>query len=144
MIENGVGVHQFSPEFHDEIERTNENFMKWATLKNKNEKAKKLKPKNHLTEIAVETNIGSLSDIALQKFLTESKRKYKPKSDGFLQELKEMDLLEYDEKSQTYLPTGNAILLFGKNPRNKFPNAAIKAKVDYGNGEAGAETFGDA
>ncbi len=55
-----------------------------------------------------------------------------------------MDLLEYDEKSQTYLPTGNAILLFGKNPRNKFPNAAIKAKVDYGNGETGAETFGDA
>ncbi|MBV5342967.1 hypothetical protein JZU68_04950, partial [bacterium] len=80
----------------------------------------------------------------LQKFITESKRDFTPKSNEFLQELKEMDLLEYDTKSETFIPTGNAILLFGKNPRNKFPQAAIKAKVNYGDGEIGAETFDDA
>ena len=52
-------------------------------------------------------------------------------------------MLEYDKKTNTYLPTGNAILLFGKRPRNKFPQAAVKAKVDYGNGKIGAETFDD-
>jgi len=144
LIKNGIEVHQFSPEFHNEIEKTNEKFMKWANIKNEEDKAKKLKPKDHLTEIAAETNIDSLSKIALQKFLTESKRKYHPKSNEFFQELKEMDLLEYNEKSKSYLPTGNAILLFGKNPRNKFPQSAIKAKVNYGNGETGAETFDDA
>lgn len=67
-----------------------------------------------------------------------------PKSNEFLQELKEMELLEYDEGSGAYQPTGNAILLFGKSPRNKFPQAAVKAKVDYGNGKTGSETFSDA
>ena len=55
-----------------------------------------------------------------------------------------MELLEYDEKSKTYLPTGNAILLFGKSPRNKFPQAAVKAKVFYGDSKSGVETFDDA
>ncbi len=55
-----------------------------------------------------------------------------------------MELLEYDEGSKTYIPTGNAILLFGKNPRNKFPQASIKAKVHYGDGKTGTETFKDA
>ncbi len=118
--------------------------MTWAHMKNDEEKAKKQRPQDHLNERADATNIDSLSDIALQKFLTESKRSYKPKSDEFLQELKEMDLLEYNEKSKTYLPTGNAILLFGKSPRNKFPQAAVKAKVHYGDKKTGAETFNDA
>ncbi len=79
-----------------------------------------------------------------QKFITESKRKYKPKSEAFLQELKEMELLEFDKDSNIYLPTGNAVLLFGNNPRNKYPQAAVKAKVHYGDGETGTETFKDA
>ncbi len=144
LADNDVNVHQFAPEFHNEIKKTNKEFMTWAHMKNDEKKAKKQRPQDHLNERADATNIDSLSDIALQKFLTESKRSYKPKSDEFLQELKEMDLLEYNEKSKTYLPTGNAILLFGKSPRNKFPQAAVKAKVHYGDKKTGAETFNDA
>lgn len=144
LLDHDVKVHQFAPEFHREIEEINKEFMKWANMKNDEEKAKKLKPQDHLNERAAETNLDSLSDIALQKFLTESKRNFKPRSDEFLQELKEMELLEYDEKSKTYLPTGNAILLFGKSPRNKFPQAAVKAKVFYGDSKSGVETFDDA
>lgn len=144
LLDHDVKVHQFAPEFHREIEEINKEFMKWANMKNDEEKAKKLKPQDHLNEKAAETNLDSLSGIALQKFLTESKRNFKPRSDEFLQELKEMELLEYDEKSKTYLPTGNAILLFGKSPRNKFPQAAVKAKVFYGDSKSGVETFDDA
>lgn len=144
LEENGVNVHQFTPEFHNEIQTINKDFMKWANMKNDEAKAEKQKPQDHLNERADTTNINSLSDTALQKFLTESKRSYKPKTNEFLQELKEMDLLEYNEKSKVYLPTGNAILLFGKSPRNKFPQAAVKAKVYYGDGKIGAETFNDA
>lgn len=144
MEENRVKVRQFAPEFHKEIEEANKKFMKWANMKNDEAKLKKEKPTNYLDKHANETNIGSLSTGALQKFITESKRNYKPKSQAFMQELKEMDLLEYDKDSEAYLPTGNAILLFGTNPRNKFPQAAIKAKVNYGDGETGTETFKDA
>ena len=35
-------------------------------------------------------------------------------------------------------------MLFGKTPRNKFPQAALKAKVQYADGKTGAETFDDA
>ena len=97
-----------------------------------------------MNERAEATNIGSLDEKALQKFLTESKRSYKPGSKEFLQELKEMELLEYDDNTKQFLPTGNAILLFGKAPRNKFPQAAVKAKVRYSDGKTGAETFNSA
>jgi ATP-dependent DNA helicase RecG len=144
LLENKVHLHQFDHKFHDEIENINKEFLKWAKLKNDEAKAKKEKQKDHLNERATETNINSLSDIALQKFITESNRDYKPKSEEFLQELKEMELLESDEDSGTYQPTGNAILLFGKSPRNKFTQAAVKAKVDYGDGNIDTETFCDA
>ncbi len=143
LIESGVKIHQFSPEFHKEIEDINKVFMKWANLKNNEVKAKKKAP-DHLDERAAATNMDSLSEVALQKFITASRRNYTPKSEEFLQELKEMDLLEYNEKTKTYLPTGNAILLFGKNPRNKFPQAAVKAKVQYPDGKTGTATFDDA
>lgn len=143
LMDSGVKVHQFSPEFHKEIEDINKEFMKWANMKNNEAKAKKKAP-DHLDERAAATNMDSLSEVALQKFITESGRNYTPKSEEFLQELKEMDLLEYNEKTKTYLPTGNAILLFGKNPRNKFPQAAVKAKVQYPDGKTGTATFDDA
>jgi ATP-dependent DNA helicase RecG len=143
-VDNHVNVHQFLPEFHNEIEEINKEFMKWANMKNEEEKIKKQKPQDYLNEKADATNIDSLSDTALLKFITESKRNFEPKSNEFLQELKEMDLLEYNESTKSYLPTGNAILLFGKSPRNKFPQAAVKAKVHYGDGKTGAETFNDA
>ena len=143
LMESGVKVHQFSPEFHKEIEDINKEFMKWANMKNNEAKAKKKAP-DHLDERAAATNMDNLSEVALQKFITESERNYTPKSEEFLHELKEMDLLEYNEKTKTYLPTGNAILLFGKNPRNKFPQAAVKAKVQYPDGKTGTATFDDA
>lgn len=144
LIEQGVKVHQFSSEFHKEIEDVNKEFMKWANMKNEEAKTEKKKSPDHLNERAAATDMDYLSEIALQKFITESKRKYKPKSAEQLRELKEMDLLEYDRKSKKYLPTGNAILLFGKSPRNKFPQAAVKAKVHYGDGKIGTETFDNA
>lgn len=141
LVENGVKVHQFSPEFHREIEDVNREFMKWANMKNEQEKRAAKKSVDHLDERAASTNVDSLSDEALQKFLSESKRAYKPKSAECLQELKEMGLLEYDSKTKRYLPTGNAILLFGKSPRNKFPQAGIKAKVHYADGKTDTATF---
>ncbi|MCD6533943.1 MAG: hypothetical protein J7L25_07695 [Deltaproteobacteria bacterium] len=143
LSSNGVKVNQFDSEFHKEIENVNREFNTWAKMKNIEAKSKKLQPKDYLNEKSMTANMNSLSEKAFQKYLTESGRKWEPNSDIFLQELKDMELLEYDEKTKSYLPTGNAILLFGKNPRNKFPQAAVKVKVDYGNGKSGAETFDD-
>lgn len=146
LTENHVNVHQFDPEFHKEIEDINREFMTWANIKNAEAKALKEKPipVDLLNAPAAATNMDSLSNEALEKFITESGRDYQAKSETFLKELKEMDLLQYDEKSKSYFPTGNAILLFGKSPRNKFPQAGVKAKVHYGDGNTGTETFNSA
>ena len=144
LVKNGIKVHQFAPEFHKEIEKVNHKFMKWANMENEKAKNAKKPATTTLDARASATNLENLSDEALRKFLTESKRKYKSNSEEFLKELKEMDLLEYDSKTKKYLPTGNAILLFGKAPRNKYPQAGVKAKVQYADGTIGAETFDDA
>lgn len=146
LTENFVNVHQFDPEFHKEIEDINREFMTWANIKNAESKAQKEKPRpiDFLNKPAAATNMDGLSDEALSKFILESGRDYQSTSEAFLQELKEMDLLLYDEKTKSYLPTGNAILLFGKSPRNKFPQAGVKAKVHYGDGKTGTETFNSA
>jgi hypothetical protein len=86
LMEHGVEVHQFSPEFHKEIEDVNKEFMKWANMKNEEAKKEKKKSSDHLNERAAATNLDSLSDEAFKKFLTESKSKFKPKSAEFLQE----------------------------------------------------------
>jgi len=144
MDERGVSVHHFDQKFHKEIEDANKKFMTWANLKNEEAQAEKSKPQEYLNKQAAETNLDSLSDEALDMYLLESKRTYTSKSDPMLQELKEMGLLEFDDRINSYVPSGNAILLFGKNPRNTFPQAAVKAKVHYGDGTTGTETFKDA
>lgn len=90
LLDNDVKVYQFDPEFHKEIEDANKRFNTWAEMKNTEAKAEKSKPKDYLNEKAMAPNINSLSVEALQKFLTESGRKWKPNSDIFLKELKEM------------------------------------------------------
>ncbi|MFD1553416.1 hypothetical protein DNU06_07035 [Putridiphycobacter roseus] len=146
---NGVHVHQFSPEFHKEIEEANKEFMTWASIKNREaQKEKEInnRQKNSLIldQKAAETNMSSLSIEALQKFADDSNLNLNVSSEEFKQELKEMGLLEFNDKSNSYFPSGNAILLFGKRPRNKFPQAAIKAKVHFSSSKVGTETFDDA
>lgn len=100
LMENKVKVHQFAPEFHKEIEGANKEFMKWANMINEEAKNKKAQPQDNLSQSASETVMDSLSEIALQKFIYESNRKFKPKSAEQLRELKEMELLEYDSKKK--------------------------------------------
>lgn len=143
LIENGVKVYQFDPDLHKDIEEYNNNFLKWANYKK--EEAKKVKPKpvKKINLIAQNTSLDSLSKEALSKFLKDSGNDLTYDSPEFIDELLQMDLIE-QTKSGEYIPTGNAILLFGEKPRLKFEQASVKAKVDYGNGDIGTESFDDA
>ena len=141
LIENGIKVEQFNPDLHKEIEEFNKKFLVWANYK-KNE-IKKDKPVNKLEAVAENTNLESLSKEALTKFLKDSGSDLSHDSQDFIDELKQMELLEKNEHGE-YIPTGNAILLFGKKPRLKFQQASVNAKVDYGNGEIVPEKFEDA
>ena len=49
--------------------------------------------------------------------------------------------MQLDEKAKVFRPTGMGILLFGKNPRAKFKQAALMAHADYGNYKIEPATF---
>lgn len=80
-------------------------------------------------------NINSLSKDALDLYISKSKKKYAYDSGDLKNDLINKDLLVVDEKTGQILPTGDCLLLFGDNPRDKFPQASVKAKVDYGGGQ---------
>jgi len=144
MQDNGVKVHQFDKDLHKEIEKFNDDFLKGAFKRKEEAKIAKQKPADKLNQIAASTNFDNLSTEALQLFIEKSKSKLNVKSKEFINELLQMELLEPDKKTGENIPTGNAILLFGKSPRLKFPQASVKAKVTYGDGKTDVQSFDDA
>jgi len=144
MLDHGVKVHQFDKDLHKEIEKSNEDFLKGAFIRKEEAKLVKQKPVDKLNQIAASTNFENLSTEALQLFIEKSESKHSVKSKEFINELLQMELLETDKKTGGNLPTGNAILLFGQNPRLKFPQASVKAKVIYSDGKMDVQSFDDA
>ena len=144
LIDNGIKVHQFDRDLHKEIEEVNKEFLKGALKRKYDSLNKKSIPTDKLSSIAENTEFESLSDDALNKYLEKSNNNLMADSDAFVKELMQMELLELDKKRSVITPTGNAILLFGKKPRLKFPQSAVKAKVYYGNGQSDVQSFNDA
>jgi len=142
LLENSIKVHQFDTDLHKRIKKINKEFLKGAYIRKEKAKKEKSIPKDELNKKAEHTDIESLSKEALQLYIDKTGGKLKFNSSKFLQELKQLELLDTDNNN--YIPTGNAILLFGKNPRLKFQQASVKAKVNYGNGEIDVQSFDDA
>jgi len=144
MQDHGIKVHQFDQDLHKEIEKFNDDFLKEAFKRKEEALIAKQKPIDKLNQISASTNFDNLSPEALQLFIEKSKGKHNVKSNEFVNELLQMGLLESDINTGENIPTGNAILLFGKSPRLKFPQAAVKAKVTYSDGNTDVQSFDDA
>ena len=144
LKKNHIGVEQFDSDLAKEIKIINKPFDDWALWKRNHRIEEEAKAPGLLYQQALNTNIESLSDDALQLYLKKAGLTMDYKSPEFYQELLESDLLEKNQATQELVPTGNAILLFGKSPRNKYPQASVKAKVYYGTGESDVQSFDDA
>ncbi len=144
LQKNKIEVEQFDSDLVKEIKQINKAFDDWALWKRNHRIEEEAQAPGLLYQQALNTNIDSLSDEALQLYLQKTGLKMEYKSPEFFQELLESDLLETNKATQALVPTGNAILLFGKSPRNKYPQASVKAKVYYGTGESDVESFDDA
>ncbi|MCX6240742.1 MAG: hypothetical protein NTX43_02905 [Bacteroidetes bacterium] len=144
LKKNYIEVEQFDSDLAKEIKIINKPFDDWALWKRNHRIEEEAKAPGLLYQQALNTNIDSLSDEALQLYLKKTGLTMDYKSPEFYQELLESDLLEKNQATQELVPTGNAILLFGKSPRNKYPQASVKAKVYYGTGESDIQSFDDA
>ena len=138
-------VLPFDQDLHKEILAFNNDFNDWVEEENRREKESLEIVTGPLQKAVKNADIHSLSKDALELYISKSKKKYAYDSVDLKNDLINKDLLEVDEKSGEVRPTGDCILLFGENPRDKFPQAAVKVKVDYGGGEKpDAESFNDA
>jgi len=138
-------VLPFDTDLHREILAYNKDFIDWVEEENKSEKDAIEIVTGPLQKVVKNADITSLSRDALELYISKTKRKYTYDSDDLKNDLINKELLEVDKETGVVRPTGDCILLFGDNPRDKFPQAAVKVKVDYGGDEKGdAESFDDA
>jgi ATP-dependent DNA helicase RecG len=125
-------VLPFDLDLHKEILGFNKDFNDWVEEeKTHTEMALKIVT-GPLQKAIKNADVNSLSKDALELYISKSKKKYAYDSDDLKNDLINKDLLVIDEKTGQILPTGDCLLLFGDNPRDKFPQAAVKVKVDYG------------
>jgi len=137
-------VLPFDHDLHKEILSFNKDFNDWVEEENQKRQAALKTVTGPLQNAVKNTDISFLSKDALELYISKTGREFAYDSDDLKNDLISKDFLEVDEKTGEARPTGDCILLFGKNPRDKFPQASVKAKVDYGGGqEPDAESFDD-
>lgn len=137
--ENGGTVKMFDRELQERIEQANTKFLEKAHERARIAKKETKEPK--LKKVVPNYDLGKLSDVALQHFITEANLEYDPNSADFHDYLADVGVLELDQKAQVYRPTMVGVLLFGKNPRSKYKQAVLKAHVDYGDHEIEPQDF---
>jgi ATP-dependent DNA helicase RecG len=138
-------VLPFDTDLHREIIEYNKDFNDWVEEEKKKEERAIDLVSGPLQKPVKNANIESLSKEAIELYIAKTKKEYSYNSVNLKDDLINKGLLEIDEKTGEVSPTGDCMLLFGKAPRDKFPQASVKAKVDYGGGgEPDTESFDDA
>ena len=145
LKEMDVEVEQFDKDLHAAIKDFNKDFNDWVEEENEKIKIVDGISKGGLNDTFKNVEISLLSDNALQLYITKTGKRFILGSEELYQELLNMDLIEFDPETNKLLPSGNCILLFGENPSDKYTGAAVKVKVDYGEGGGqDTETYDEA
>ncbi|MFH0990329.1 MAG: ATP-binding protein [bacterium] len=144
LEESGIEVEMFDEDLQDRIRKENEQFLLEAQERAYEARKPKTIELTPLERQIPESDFSVLSSEALEKYLAMSQRNYSLHGLEFKQHLVEKGLLAYDEQRKVYAPTGIGILLFGKNPSDKFPQAVLKAEAQFDGHEPEIRDFKDA
>jgi len=139
LEDNGIKVTMFDRDLQKIIEDENREFRRQA--KQRNNQAKQQEQATELEKPLAAADYSKFSEEALQKFVAEAGLDVEPDSKDFQSFLADIGAMKFDENVNVYRPTGIGILLFGDNPRAKFPNASLKAFVEYGGNRTEARSF---
>lgn len=130
MEENGINVYMFDRDLQNTIELCNEKFLDAAHKRAEQGINTAISNKiSALEKFDKSVNMNYLSQDAIDYFCERSQIS-KNRINTFLYN---SGLAE--KTNNTYVPNGTGILLFGKNPREFFPQAGIKAKCTFANGK---------
>lgn len=134
LEENGIKVHMFYPEYQKAIRQVNKEFLKQALERANDRKKPKEIVLSNLEKSIPTMDTSLFSEKAIRYYLEKAKLNYPYNSAELWQHFENAGLIERVKKGnkETLIPTGFGILLFGENPREKFQQASVKAKVKYG------------
>lgn len=138
LEDNKVIVKMFDKDLQEEIEKANMEFIKQA----RERRVFVSQHKQTITEkVFANANKSEFSDDALQSLIHSANLGMKVDSNEFNEYLASLNLLERNEQSHQYLPTGNGLLLFAKNIRNRFPQSAVMVTINSATRGEILETF---
>lgn len=135
--DHGIVVKMFDADLQQEIREYNADFIKQAEQRAKEVGSEK-KPLI-LSKVEEKITAASLDDFsgsALTKFLSRANISYTTGSPELNQVLMQLGILAEDGQ-----PTGIGLLLFGKKPQLKFPQAVVKAEYIRPDGKSELKDF---
>lgn len=135
LEENGIKVHMFYPQFQKIIKEANKVFLKQAIERGSERKNKKEIVLSVMEKTIPAMDIKGFSGKALNYYIEKSHLPFAADSKDLWLHFENAGVIQRIKKGnkEEYVPTGFGILLFGNNPREKYPQAVVKAKVKYGN-----------
>lgn len=138
LQDNKVIVKMFDKDLQEEIEKANTEFIKRA----RERKVSNSQRKQTITEkVFANATKSEFSEDALKSLIQSANLGMEVDSNEFNEYLASLNLLERNEQNSQYLPTGNGLLLFAKNIRNRFPQSAFMITIEsVARGEI-SETF---
>ena len=131
---NNIEIKYFEKDLQNKIIAANEQFMEEARERARIADLKDLVPIKNSFEVGLKNfAYNDFSEDALQLYIEKTKIPYKVGSEEFKKLLAKWDFIDVDNKGNAR-PTGWGILLFGKKPTDKYPQAMIKFTVLKGEG----------
>ena len=132
---NGIKVRMFPPEFQKPIIQANKEFLKQALQRANDHFDKKLPSLSSFENIVASADLSNFSEDAINFYIKKSKLPFKQESHEFWNHFESAGMVKLvsSKGKEKLVPTGFGLLLFGKDPRARFQNAVVKAKVKYGN-----------
>lgn len=140
LLDNGVEIEMYPEELQAEIIACNEKFLEQAKDRAKYAKEKE-EEQQLLTQIesaTVDVDIDDLDVDLLNQFKLNCKILGDILSESVVRSFVQLGILA--KVKEKVVPTGLGLLLFGKNPQLKYPNAMIRATVNRG-GKEDVATF---
>jgi len=141
LQDNGITVHMFDRDLQKGIEQENHDFLEQARKRAEEEKKPKQVTLSEFERAVHVANLGDFSPEVLDLYREKAGIEHVIGSEYFNRRLLRQGLLNKD--GDELLPTGFGILLFGKNPRDLFPQAGMQGTVHYVNGETEIKDFNE-
>jgi ATP-dependent DNA helicase RecG len=144
LLDSGVEVEMFDEDLQEQVIKENKSFLFQAKKRVVSGKVNKIASLTPLEDMISNATLDEFSPDALHLYISRANLKMTSDGKEFKSLLERQQFIQFDQKAKKYRPTGLGVLLFGKDPSQRFPQAVFKVEVRHGKGEPELHDFSDA